>query len=564
MKRISLILIFTFFVLSLQSQNPYPQNYFRSPVDFRILLSGTFGELRPDHFHMGIDIKTNSVEGANVYAPAEGYVSRIKISAFGYGKSIYMTHPNGYVTVYAHLSKLDDKLDVYVKEHQYKRKSYEIDLYLKKDQFHYAKGDIIALSGNSGGSGGPHLHFEIRDEKTQEPLNPLLFGFDVKDFLRPLINSIRIYPVGKKPVNLELSGWGENYRLKEGDTIGLPKSFYLGINTIDKQNDTPNNNGVYEVALFFDSLKVYGNRQERLSFSTGRYINTFIDYAYYSEYKTRFQKAYIGSHNKLKIYNDVINNGLIQISDSLYHQIRYQVADANGNKSILSFYAFAASDDKFEAFPQDTIKKTVFYFDTENKFESDNFRLDMPKNALYDSLYFHFDVLSDTLDQFSPIYRVHKKEVPLQTSISLSLKLDSIPELLKSKLLIARVEDENYSTSSIKWEGAWATVSIRNFGDYTVIADTVQPQIKWINTLKNKTIAEGTKIKFKVKDELSGIKTYNGYFNGEWILFEHDAKNNLIFHTVEKKRLADKNKILIEVVDKVGNKAVFERTFDKP
>lgn len=564
MKRISLFLIFAFFVLSLQSQNQYPQNYFRSPIDFRILLSGTFGELRPDHFHMGIDIKTNGVEGANVYAVAEGYVSRIKLSAFGYGKSIYLTHPNGYVTVYGHLSKLNDKLDAYVKEQQYKMESYEIDLYLKEGQFHFAKGEIIALSGNSGGSGGPHLHFEIRDERTQEPLNPLLFGLDVKDYIRPLINSIRIYPVGKKPFNLDLSGWGENYRLKKGDTISLPKSFYLGINTIDKQNDTPNNNGVFEVALFFDTLKIYGNRQERLNFSTGRYINTFIDYAYYSEKKTRFQKSYTGSHNNLKIYNNLINNGLIQISDSLYHQIRYQVTDANGNKSILKFYAIAASNAKFAAIPQDTIKKAVFYFDRKNSFESDNFKLDLPKNALYDSLYFHFDVLPAALGQYSPIYRIHKKEVPLQSFISLSIKLDSTPKLLKSKLLIARVENKNYSTYPIQWEDNRATASIRNFGDYTVIADTVQPKIKWINTLENNIITEGSKIKFNIKDDLSGIETYKGYFNGEWVLFEYDAKNDLIFHSIEKKRLLDKNTVRIQVVDRVGNEHIFERTFNKP
>ena len=402
----SLLILFSGLVFS---QTDYPQNYFRSPIDFRILLSGTFGKLRSDHFHTGIDIKTRGVEGASIFAAAEGYVSRVKISAFGYGKTIYLTHPNGYVTVYGHLSSLEDSLAVYVKKQQYKRKSFEVDLYIKKDQFKYRKGDIIALSGNSGSSGGPHLHFEIRDEKVQEPLNPLLFGFEVKDYIRPTIRSIRVYPIGKKPFDLDLGGWGEKYRLKAGDTIGLPKRFYLGINTIDKQNDTKNNNGVFEVELYVDSAKVFGNRQERLNFSTGRYINTFIDYAYYSQYRRRYQRSYVGRHNKLKIYTDVNNRGLIELPEKGFHQITYLVKDANGNISKLKFYAFLEGSKEFELIPPDTIKKAIFHVDQQNTFESDKLKLSLPLNSLYDSLYFHFDVLPRENGTYAQIYRLHQK-----------------------------------------------------------------------------------------------------------------------------------------------------------
>ena len=563
MKRILLLLLILCLVSPIQSQTNYPSDYFRSPIDFRILLSGTFGELRSDHFHTGIDIKTRGVEGASVFAAADGYVSRLKISAFGTGKTIYLTHPNGYVTVYGHLSKLEDSLAIFVKQQQYKRKSFEVDLFPKKDQFFYKKGDIIAFSGNSGSSGGPHLHFEIRDEKTQEPLNPLLFGIEVKDYIRPTIRSIRVYPIGKKPFNLGLSGWGENYHLKAGDTIGMPKLFYLGINTIDKQNDSKNNNGVYEVELFLDSNKVYGNRQERLNFSTGRYINTFIDYGYYSKHKRRYQRAFVGSNNRLKIYTQVKDNGVIKLPDKRLHQIRYQVKDANGNISQLNFYAYGEDENKFESNPIDTLKKAVFYSDRENVFESKKLKLFLPINALYDSLYFHFDVLPSDKKSYSPIYRIHQKEVPLHTFVKLSIEIDSIPESIKDKLLIARIESESYSTSTINWKNNWATSSIRNFGDYTLVADTVPPQIKWINSSKNKTIQTVAKLSFIIKDELSGIKSYNGYLNGEWVLFEYDAKNNLLFYTIEPERLLDENKIKVKVIDVVGNKSLLERTFNK-
>ena len=557
MKRIFILFFILLSAFFVQAQQIYPQDYFRSPIDFRMLLSGTFGELRPDHFHTGIDIKTRSVEGASVYAAADGYISRIKISAFGTGKTLYLTHPNGFVSVYGHLSAFEKSLATYAKEQQYKRKSFEVDLYLKKDQFKFAKGDIIALSGNSGSSGGPHLHFEIRDEKTQEPINPLLFGIKVKDYIRPVINSIRVYPSGKKPFNLQLAGWGENYRLKDGDTIGLPNDFYLAINTIDKQNDTKNNNGVFEVALFVDSVQVFGNRQERLNFSTGRYINTFIDYAYYSEYRRRYQRAFVGEHNKLKLYTELKNNGVVHLTDSIFHQIIYQVKDANNNVSKLKFYTFLDDSNKFEQLPTDTVKKAVFYADKENIFKAENIKLIMPTNALYDSLYFHFDVLKANKQNYTPIYQLHSKEVPLHKYIKLSIRSDSIPEKLKSKILVARIDNDNFIPSTTKWEGSWATASIRSFGNYTLIADTVKPQIRRINFSKNKVLKAGDKLSFIIKDELSGIKSYKGFFNGEWVLFEYDAKNNLIFYTVEQKRLLKKNKILIEIEDRVGNKSIW-------
>ena len=385
----------------------------------------------------------------------------------------------------------------------------------------------------------------------------------MKDYIRPTIYSIRVYPIGKKPFNLELSGWGENYRLKSGDTIGLPKNFYLGINADDKQNDSQNSNGVFEVNLFVDYLKVYGNRQEKLDFSTGRYINTFIDFAYYSQHNKRFQRSYIGKQNQLKIYTEGRNSGMIHLADKGIQQIRYQVKDANGNISQLKFYAFAAVSDTFDNIPKDTLKKAVFYADKQNEFESDKLKLSLPANSLYDSLDFHFDVLPANKNSYSSIYRIHQKEVPVHKFIYVSIKVDSIPKTLKSKMLIAGLEDQKYSAYRIKWDGSWATASIRSFGKYTVVADTVKPQIKWINSSKEIGLKPGSKISFKIKDELSGIESYNGYFNGEWVLFEYDAKNDVIFHIVEPARLLKENKLRIEVVDQVGNSSVLERTFNK-
>ncbi len=337
---------------NLQAQD-YPKKYFRSPIENRIFLSGTFGELRGGHFHAGLDIKTSGVEGAKVMAAADGWISRIKISPFGYGNCVYISHPNGYTTVYAHLQKILDKPGAYVKKQQYKQERFAVDLQIAANQFPVKKGQVIALSGNSGSSGGPHVHFEIRDSRTQEPLNPLLFGIPVKDYYTPQIRSIRVYPVGQgatvnqhaKPLNLATKGWGKTHRLKKADTLDIVGDFYLGINTIDKQNDTHNKNGVYSIELRVDSTTVYRHRLERVNFSTSRYINTLIDYPYYKQHKRRYQRTYQGTNNKLRIADLAQNNGIISLQDNKVHLVEYIVKDVPGNTSVLTFYVNALAND---------------------------------------------------------------------------------------------------------------------------------------------------------------------------------------------------------------------------
>ena len=167
-----IIIPFLFFISVSMAQNSYPQDYFQSPLEIPLILSGTFAELRSNHFHSGLDIKTQQQSGLKVMAAASGFVSRIKVSHFGYGKALYITHPNGYTTVYAHLQNFNPEIDAYIKHRQYKNESYEIELFPKAGELLVNNGDIVAYSGNTGGSGGPHLHFEIRN-KQEHPMNPM-------------------------------------------------------------------------------------------------------------------------------------------------------------------------------------------------------------------------------------------------------------------------------------------------------------------------------------------------------------------------------------------------------
>ncbi|MCU0371288.1 MAG: M23 family metallopeptidase, partial [Bacteroidales bacterium] len=328
------------------TQKVYPTGYFRPPLDIRMLLSGTFGEIRANHFHSGIDIKTNGVEGAPVYAIADGYVSRIKVSAYGFGKALYVTHSNGYVSVYGHLNRYNQVIGDYVRKGQYRQESFEIELFPAAEELPVKKGEIIAYTGNSGSSGGPHLHFEIRDGSSQKPINPLLFGYDVKDLVRPRITRLKIYPEDEparingldRSLSLQVEGWGEEHRISVPQAIRLSGNISFAIQVNDQQNDTDNKNGPYSVALYIDKKAAYRHRMETFSFDETRYVNSLIDYSEYVKNEVRLQRTKIDPGNRLGIYDLADNHGVFLFNDTLLHEITYEVKDVAGNTAILSFY----------------------------------------------------------------------------------------------------------------------------------------------------------------------------------------------------------------------------------
>lgn len=555
-KPIQLVLLFLFLANINQAQSKYPQDYFRPPIDGRIYLSGTFGELRSNHFHAGLDIKTGGVEGKNVYAAADGWVSRVKISPWGYGNALYIEHPNGYTTVYGHLKELKGEIAEYLKGQQYQKQSFAVDLYLKKEQFKVIKSDIIALSGNSGSSGGPHVHFEIRETATQEPINPLLFGIQVKDLITPLIRSIRIYPAQNNSkienkntiTKYALKGWGKNYTLKTKDTISIEGNFYLSINTVDKQNDSHNNNGVYQIELWVDSSIFYKHNVERLNFSTNRYINTLIDYAAYKEWSSRYQRTYISPNNPLAIYQEVKNKGIISFKDDKYHQIQYVVKDAEGNTSILNFIVLSSNPDSKDH--QSKLVENIFKPLEQNSFNNEFISITFPKKALYDTLTFNFSIKKKHKNALSPTYSIGTKETALQKNLSIELKSISVPHHLKDKIYIGKIDKENISANSGKWNDNSFNFRTRNFGDYALFADTIKPSIQ----LKTKLTSENKpkSLRFIVKDKESGIADYDAWVNGKWVILQYDPKKSQMILPLDFS-LLDKNILKIKVTDGVGN-----------
>jgi len=550
------ILLFSCILLgsNAQAQNKYPQNYFRPPIDGPIYLSGTFGELRSNHFHAGDDIKTGGKEGANVYATANGWVSRVKISPWGYGNALYIEHPNGYTTVCGHLKELKGPIAKYVRDQQYKRKQFAVDLYLKQEQFPVKKGEIVALSGNTGGSGGPHVHYEIRETATQEPINPLLFGIPVKDFMTPLIRSVRIYPAEKgglidgqnKAKTLQLKGWEKNYTPANKDSIKIQGDFYLGINTIDKQNDSNNKNGVYQIEVFVDSNLFYSHSVERLNFANTRYINSLIDYQYYKDQKSRYQRTYISPNNKLDIYKKAQNRGIISFKDKQYHLIEYIVKDAADNTSILRFSVLSIPLDSIYPAEQSTAMNPLI----ENSFQNDNIEVHFPARCLYDTMSFSTDIFDAKQGSISSIYRIGRENVGLQKNINVTLKNIVIADSIKSKVFIGRLNKKDISAINAHWQTNNVSFKTKNFGNFGVFIDTTAPSIKLLT--KKDSILHSKQIVFRVKDVDSGIKQYKALLNGKWVLLAWDPKTSRMFHRFESKPKKN-DKIEIIISDKVGN-----------
>lgn len=562
---IKFLILTCYFVLvlfPLNAQNTYSTDFFRSPIEGRIYLSGTFGELRSNHFHTGIDIKTGGVEGKNIYAAGDGWVSRIKISPWGYGNAIYIEHPNGYTTVYGHLQKYNTEISEYVQSQQYKQQEFAIDIFPKPHLLQIKKNDIIALSGNSGSSGGPHLHFEIRDSNTSEPLNPFLFGIKVKDYITPIIKSLRIYPAEKdaliqgvnKAENFILKGWGKNYALKNGDSIVIHGDFYTGISTFDKQNDSHNQNGIYSIDLYIDSSLKYHHQVERLNFSVNRYINTFIDYNYYKNKNREYQRSYISPNNKLKLYNNVKNKGVFSFNDHQYHLIEYVIKDYIGNTSVLQFTILSKPIESFS----NSNSTDVFFPLIENTFEDDDLEINFPAYCLYDTITFLSVQQSSNPASLIPIYHIGRKEVALQKAIQIKIKHVNIPDTLKEKIFVGRVSNNSISFNSSKWNDNNLIFKIRDFGKYGVFIDSIAPIIK-LKTPKDR-IRTSKKIYLYVIDKESGILEYNAWLNGSWVILEWDPKKNRMF-IKNNFTFQDNNILLIEVLDKTSNKTTLKIYF---
>lgn len=547
------------------SNNKYPLVDFRPPLDIvPPALAGSFGELRANHFHSGIDYRTNQREGYPVYAIADGYVSRLRVQNSGFGQAIYINHPNGYTSVYGHLSRFSSKIAPQVKALQYQKKSFEIDEFPVETLIPLRKGDVIAYTGNTGSSGGPHLHFEIRDTKTEATINPQLFGLEIPDNIPPVIYSIYTYNLNKRPFNefttkqfIPVVGASGNYRLSKTSTLNLGGEVGFGIVTTDRHNGASGLNGVYSIELFVDGKPVFTSALERFQFENSKGINSHIDYPLYLSTKRSVQKSFVDPGNPLLIYSNLVNRGRIDFNDGALHQLKYIVTDSKGNKSTLAFQVKAEKREELVS-PAVT---GIFSYAKDNEYNNDQIKVIIPKGTLYNDLNFVYKTQPRPAgNAYSPIHQINNSNTPLHIGFELWIKADSSLSKYKDKALI--VSAGRASQGGI-YENGYVKAKPRNFGSFLIAIDTIPPVVLPQNISNGKSMAGISKMSFKIRDNLSGIKSFNGYIDGRWVLMEFDAKTASLWHTFDELTSPGKHQLELIITDMKDNNRNYSITFYK-
>jgi hypothetical protein len=561
MNNILYCILFCFITKSAFAQTDYPKDYFENPLEIGPILAGTFAELRSNHFHGGLDIKTQQREGLNVLATADGYVSRIKISPWGYGKALYIQHPNGYTTVYGHLSELAPELEAYVKEQQYKKEKFAIELFPSANSIKVTKGQLIALSGNTGGSGGPHLHYEIRDSR-QHPMNPMLFGFNIKDTRKPTVNAVYGYSLTDSSqvnhhnnrVKIKLTkGQDGNYL---AETVFASGSISFGVNTYDKQDLAHNKNGVYNIKTYINGKLNYELDFKKFSFNESRHLNQLIDYEYFKEKKTRIQKLFKNEDNPLSIIKNVEDYGQVIINEG--EQINYKIviSDFNNNTRSITI-PIVGQKRKITHFKEKIESSYYAYANKSNSLEQDNKQIYIPKNALYEDTALIFETKGDTVTLGNP-------NIPLHKNITLKFDAAKFSTEDLSKIYISGLGYNNkpyFYINTYKKDGE-IIGKTKYFGKFTLSCDTEKPVITPVNTQEGKWMSKATTLRMKITDKLSGIKKYRATINGKWALMEYDAKKDLLTYKFsDNVHVSGENKFKLIVIDNVGNNSIFEMTF---
>lgn len=584
----------------------------------RNTLAGTMGELRSSHFHTGIDIRTEGRTGLPVYASADGYVSRAVISTSGYGNAVYIHHPNGHTTVYAHLESINGKLGNYIRTKQYESKSFEQNLMIKKDQFPVSKGDIIAYSGNSGSSQGPHLHYDIRDEH-QNPLNPLNYGFEeILDNTPPLADKLTITTLNKDSrvsgqfgqITYDIRRVGNNYVIDQ--PIAAMGEIGLQLYAYDKLDNSRFRCGINTLEMHVNDELIYSYDIQSFSFSEQRNILKHMSYENLQFTGTRYHKLYIDDGNKLRFYNTDKNNGRIKVRAGDELPVTIKMTDTYGNESLLTFkiigkefpeslytydnlkyeidvientFIYKIPKDQTEdgvvlngtsRVPDYYINNTGIYLhdmrkelpkvlQVDKSFKTYNFKdkvphemdykyydkhLDIyfPVNSLFDTLYLKTDYKLDTVEQ-KEYFDIGSTYVPLRKSIKVTLKPQG--QYPKDKYAVYQIYDNGYKGfEGGSWDADKVSFWTRSFGKYSILEDTIPPRITPLTLNSNS-------LRFKIGDNLSGIKSFNCYVNNEWVLMNYDSKRALIWSEKLNDNKPFSGVVKLIVVDNQGNSSEY-------
>ena len=556
------ILFLSLFINDLKSQSN--QNFV---MDLPIKLSGTFGELRTNHFHSGIDIKTNRVEGLNIYSYEKGYISRIQVSTYGYGKAIYITHPDGKITVYAHLSKFSEKIQNYVKDIQYKRKKFAIKVYPKESEILIEKNEIIGYSGNTGSSSGPHLHFELRD-KNNMPVNPLKYrNIEIFDTIIPSLKGVYYkelkYNNGKLEDNysrFKKIKFIENVNGKYlTDTIYTNGVIGFGVNSFDLMNNSNNVYGLNKIITKINDSVNFKINFDKFSFDEWTYINTYIDYAHLKRTNEKIQKLYIENINPLNLYDRSLGDGAVKlkVNDSKNILINYKVIlfDFNNNITVINIPIVFTEQKKEKIFQK---KGNInIQNNLDKKIRLKNYFIEFKKGT------FDYNT-SLTISESNNNINIDNDTIPLRKPFTIKYSLKNIDDSRKKYLYLGMKGPKNYNyfISSEKFNDSLIG-NAKKLGKFKILLDSIPPEINFYNLKNDQWISNRKKLTIKIKDNESGIKSFNGWINNKWILLEYESKKNMLTYDFEDKVNSNdsKNELVVSVKDNCGNVSMKKITF---
>ncbi len=550
---------FLFLSMHASAQSPlpfnYPRGYFSNPLHNPISLAANFGELRQNHFHMGLDIRTEKKENLPVLAAADGYIARIKVEPFGFGQAIYINHPNGYTTVYAHLNRFFPALEAYVKEQQYKKESWKIYLDIPPKMFPVKKGSLIAYSGNTGGSQGPHLHFEIRSTTDDTNLNPMLFGLPIVDNTGPTIERLAIYDAAisiydQSPKILTLKKSGNNYNTGR-DTIKVSSpEITLAIAAFDTQSGSEKPHGIYEALLFENEKPIISFKMDRINYQYTRNINGHIDYKTKAQGGPWLQQLFLLPGLDHSIYQAIHGTGRIDLSDGSLHSIRIDVKDAYGN--ISTFHQ------KFIYNGQKPLNRTALARVILPRMlvpvEMEECAFIICEKCLYDSAHLNYSKASSfTPGSVSSVHSIGSSFIPLDDYMLVRIKSTrALSFQEKNRVVMQRRSGKDIEIQKVEWQGNWASGHFRDFGDFQLILDTSSPQIRLIGSRNRKK--KPSQISFMVTDNLELIKNVRATVDGKWLRFTNDKEKAFIYK-MDEHWPPGKHELKINAEDEAGNMA---------
>ncbi len=568
-KLLALLLLFSGLALNCLAQDvvqtrSYPKDYFRYPLDLPPKIVGSFGELRPNHFHSGLDFRTNQQDGYPIHAAADGFVSRLRVQFGGFGNAIYITHPNGFTTVYGHLQSFSPEIAKLVHDYQLQVKCDIVDFNLLPLQMPVTKGQVIAISGHTGAVAGPHLHFEVRDTETEQTINPQRFGLTIPDDKPPILGTACIYHFNGEPFSektqrelLAVTGSNGNYHLLKPHVIELNGDVGFGITAYDITSTSVAHNGVYSIELKLDGKDVFTFAAEHFAFDQTHAINAFIDYPQFLKSRQFIQKCFVLPGSKITLYPQAINRGVITFKDDSLHTVEYVVRDVAGNTSTLTLKVKSSSN--VQHLNAAKPAGILFRYNQLNTFSTDKVKISIPPGNLYDDVDFTFGELPRKPGAYSSTYQIHNHYTSINNSFDLWIKPDTtLPGWRADKAVI--VNSEGVCEGGA-YDGGYVKAQPHSFGEYFIKLDTEAPYIHPINIVNGGSMKAKQAIHVKIGDYGSGVKTYMGYIDGNWVLMKWDYKSKILSYTFDDSVGAGKHTFELTVTDQVNNATTFKADF---